>query len=111
MEIKMKQILFICFCVLLCSCCNVNVNKMNYLSTGMSKQEVIQIMGAPESSAAMNNETAFGYKLCYGSFGFRCFYAEYFVLFTDEKVTAYGKLPGETSQKIKVEYEVEAGNG
>ncbi len=64
---------------------------MNYLSVGMTKTEVLQVMGDPDSVAARDGAEYLSYTLrtvrkniCYQSF--------YFVKFKNGKVDSYGRM-------------------
>ncbi len=66
--------------------------KMNNLNIGMSKQDVIQVMGPPYSSSAIGNSEYLNYKLYIdGDHAFMGQSENYFVRIIDGRVDAFGK--------------------
>ena len=67
--------------------CAASSKKMNQLNLGMTKQEVIEAIGQPNSSSAIQNQEYLRYRLNPGEFSPN----EYYVKLLDGKVVAYGK--------------------
>lgn len=67
--------------------------KMNNLNLGMSKQEVIQVLGPPLSSSAIGNTEYLNYKLYIdGDHAFMNLPTDYFVRIINGRVESYGKM-------------------
>ena len=64
-------------------------NKLNKISLGMTRQQVITAMGEPDSTSAIENTVYLRYKLWAGG---AFFLNDYFVQFKDGKVEAYGRI-------------------
>ena len=62
--------------------------KMNKVSIGMTKNEVIEIMGKPESTAGIGKEETLRYNLYNVSIDM---YEEYWVVLHNGKVYKYGR--------------------
>ena len=62
--------------------------KMNKISIGMSKSEVIDLMGTPASTAGIGREETLRYNLYDTQFDT---YSEYWVVLNDGKVYKYGR--------------------
>ena len=69
----------------------INARKMNQLSLGMTKPEVVKLLGEPHSSEARDGVNKVWYLEDEGSYKHQPYYVE----FKDGKVTAYGR--GENS--------------
>jgi hypothetical protein len=67
--------------------CAGSSKKMNKLKIGMTKQEVIEAIGQPNSSSAIRNVESLRYRLNPGGFSPN----EYYVKLLDGKVVTYGK--------------------
>jgi|ERR1039457_299982 outer membrane protein assembly factor BamE (lipoprotein component of BamABCDE complex) len=59
MSVK-NTIVFLCF-ILLSGCATISSDKMNSISLGMTKQEVLEIMGPPVSTSAMSGAELLNY--------------------------------------------------
>lgn len=67
-------------------------SKMNRLSVGLTKCEVIELLGEPDSTAATEGLEFFRYYYRGGGDGLLTSRREHFVRFRDGKVTAYGRI-------------------
>lgn len=101
---KSIKIAVFAFAVLLAGCVSTT-NKTNAISLGMSKAEVIEIMGNPQSTRAAEGIEYMVYDLklatnagrCAATvfaFGAGCFRdkVKYFVAFQQGRVTSYGRV-------------------
>jgi len=61
--------------------------RINNLKIGMTKQEVIETIGSPNSTSAIKNVEYLKYRSCTGVF----YSDEYYVRLLDGKVEAYGQ--------------------
>ena len=61
--------------------------KMNHLKIDMTKQEVIEVLGAPDSTSATRKVEYLKYRINAGLFST----AEYYVRLIDGKVESYGE--------------------
>ena len=98
----MKKILAVLLCLGLVGCAMLpaTVPNLNGVSLGMTKAEVIQNVGVPESASAQGNVEYLKY-ICTGGFNSRisngaCYdrggAVEYFVRLVNGKVESYGKV-------------------
>ena len=78
--------LFILLLVLVSGC--ASSHKINAVELGMSEDEVITVMGAPDSTSAVENTLFLRYRLWAGG----PFPDDYFVELKDGKVSAYGRV-------------------
>jgi hypothetical protein len=100
--------------LLLCLCgCHAPASNMNRVSLGMDKQQVIEVMGDPTSTSAMQGKEYLNYALAEGCTEIhRCVATPYYIRLIGGKVDAYGRhgdfgtteLP---AQKIIVEQTIE----
>jgi len=67
--------------------CAGSSKKMNTLKLGMTKQDVIEAIGSPDSTSAAGDIEYLRYRLNSGGFSVD----EYYVKLLDGKVGAYGK--------------------
>lgn len=94
----MKRAMMLLACVILIAGC-ATAHKMNNINIGMTKQEVIAVMGKPYSTSATEEKEYFRYILTSppashrytGLIGSLPVETEYFVRFINSKVNAYGK--------------------
>jgi outer membrane protein assembly factor BamE (lipoprotein component of BamABCDE complex) len=95
----MKQVIFVVLsAVLLCGC--ATAPKMNSLSVGMTKDEVLHIMGNPASTAASDGTEFLRYEL--SSTSEQAEYhitEEYYVRLIDGRVDSYGRMGDFNSTK------------
>jgi hypothetical protein len=86
---KPNQIIILFFSVaLLFGCAGLySYQKMNQLKIDMTKQEVIEVLGAPNSTSAAANVEYLKYRINTGLFDS----AEYYVRLLDGKVESYGE--------------------
>lgn len=63
-------------------------SKMNRISLGMTKNEVIKLMGQPSSTAGIDEEETLRYNL-YNTY--RDMHEEYWIVLINGKVYKYGK--------------------
>jgi len=76
-------------------------NKINLISLGMTKAEVIEIMGAPVSTAATANVEYLTYNLYETKRdAYQNNFTHYFVRIVDGKVNAYGRRGDFDSTKV-----------
>ena len=81
-----RIILFFLFVVLLFGCAGSS-KKMNLLSLGMTKQQVIEAIGEPTSTSASRNTEYLHYRLTADGF----YSDSYYVRLLDGKVESYGR--------------------
>ena len=74
--------------------------KMNDIEVGMTKQQVIQIMGQPGSTSAINNIMYLNYSLHEWNHPAGRETTAYFVRLIDGKVESYGKMGDFDSAKV-----------
>ena len=88
-RIKMKpyRIIIIFIAVVFLFGCAGSFQKMNNLKLGMTKQEVIEAIGSPNSTSAIKNVEYLKYRIGAGVF----YSDEYYVRLLDRKVEAYGQ--------------------
>ena len=68
--------------------CATTANKMNSVHIGMTKQEVISVLGPPTSTSAKEGVEYLNYNLFEPVYGIN----PYFVRIINEKVDSYGRL-------------------
>jgi hypothetical protein len=90
-----KQILCIAaLSMWLCGCIPPS-SDMNLISLGMTKQQVIEVMGEPDTTTATYTNEYFNYALAEGCLVsmtlIRCPLTPYFARFINGKVDAYGR--------------------
>jgi hypothetical protein len=105
-----KPLLLIIFMVLFLVGCATPANKMNLISVGMTKAEVIEILGIPVSTAATENTEYLRYWLPETNLAVAVLFSSddasvkpdwsYFVRIINGKVNAYGRLGDFDSTKI-----------
>ncbi len=83
----MKRIFFICSCLFLMGCTTM-ISATNKLNIGMSKQEVIGVLGEPQSSKASENEEVWEYQLLATDLRE---HEEFWAVFKDGRLAQYGK--------------------
>ena len=82
----MKKIFLVLFCLTLVGC--VTTTKMNKISLGMTKEEVIKAIGDPNSTKATDGQEVLEYQLFNGQpYGFET----HWVILRNGKVVQYGK--------------------
>lgn len=74
----------------LLSACGTSAKNLALISPGMSKENVIQVLGKPESVTGEGSREAFVYTLS-NSWNSPVWNEEYIVYFYDGKVVRYGK--------------------
>lgn len=93
----MKVILSSLFCIFLAACSTPSHYgkrpDFSQLKVGMSHQEVVEIMGKPDETAASNNVVYLTYRFTpwYDHNGDDGNAEDYFVRFIDNKVDSFGK--------------------
>ena len=85
-SMRIKQLLCILVISLLMIGCSSS-KKMNRISVGMTRDQVIEQMGKPHSTSAKDDVEFLNYKLASGSF----FRDDYYVRLVDGQVDAYGR--------------------
>lgn len=68
--------------------CATAANKMNSVHIGMTKQEVVSVLGPPASTSAKEGVEYLNYNLFEPVYGIK----PYFVRIINEKVDSYGRL-------------------
>ena len=66
--------------------------KMNDIKIGMTKQQVIKILGQPSSTSAINNTVYLNYRLHEWNHPDGKEKTDYYIRFIDDKVESYGKF-------------------
>jgi outer membrane protein assembly factor BamE (lipoprotein component of BamABCDE complex) len=93
----MLKYVFVIILTLIVGCSHVSDRekypslKMNDIKIGMTKQQVIEIMGTPSSTSAINNTMYLNYRIHEWNHPEGQERTSYFVRFIDGKVEAYGK--------------------
>jgi outer membrane protein assembly factor BamE (lipoprotein component of BamABCDE complex) len=73
--------------------CRSTGEKMNRVSLGMTKAEVVSTMGSPDSTAANEGAEFMRYSLARASWGPEAnFRDDYFVKFVNDRVVSYGRV-------------------
>jgi len=86
----MKKVFVLLLCLGLCGC--ASAHKINSISLGMSKEDVIKTMGRPVSTSATEGTEYLNYKLAETSDDdFLGRYTPYYVSIRDGKVVSYGR--------------------
>jgi hypothetical protein len=85
----MKKILALTSLVILTGCLNHNMQKV---STGMTKQEVIELLGEPNSASAKDDFSCLYFTIHDNAFG-RKENNYYFAFSTEGKLVEFGPLP------------------
>lgn len=86
----MKRVALVLLAMLLLTACASTSKKTNQLRLGMSKQQVIEVMGMPDSTSSMDEVVFLKYFL--SSYGLSPFADNYYVRLTNGKVDAYGRV-------------------
>ena len=82
----MRWVTLCLVCLIIAGC--ATTSKMNKVSIGMTKNEVITIMGNPDSTAGIGREETLRYTLYNASVDM---YEEYWVVLQNGKVYKYGR--------------------
>jgi hypothetical protein len=87
-----KSVLFILLVLFLSACTSApRARKMNLVSTGMTKAEVVSVMGQPDSTAATDGVEYMNYRLATSALDFDgSDTSDYFVRFVNGRVDAFG---------------------
>jgi outer membrane protein assembly factor BamE (lipoprotein component of BamABCDE complex) len=78
------------FGAILLAGCATSATKLNEISVGMTKPQVVQILGTPESVRAQNGQEALIYTLS-NSWNSPVWNEKYYVLLQNGKVVSYGQ--------------------
>jgi hypothetical protein len=91
---KILQTLMLAALIALTGCWGATAPKMNRLSVGMTKQEVVSVMGRPDSTSTLDNGVELlHYKLSpQGGPFMNLVTDEYAVKMVNGKVVSYGKM-------------------
>lgn len=84
----MKKLLVVLLCLGLCGC--ATAKKLNLISIGMSKGDVIKVMGKPTTSSAIEGTEYLNYQLSQSAIEFEQV-EPYYVCIKDGKVFSYGR--------------------
>lgn len=103
----MRKILALLLCLGLCGC--VTAAKMNRLRCGMNKDEVIKVMGNPNSAKASEGVECLEYYLSNSMMGDT---GTYWVMLKDGKVIQYGRAGdfGSSIPQDRREYNIKIKN-
>lgn len=83
-----RIIIMLLFIAFLLGCAGTeSFQRMNNLKIGMTKQEVLEVIGAPNSTSATTNVEYLKYRISTGLF----YTDEYYVRLLDGKVESYGQ--------------------
>lgn len=77
-----------------------NARKINNVSLGMTKAEVVQVMGAPDSTSAREGVEYLNYILLESADGIVGYHSPYFIRIVGGKVEAYGRTGDFDSTKV-----------
>lgn len=83
----MKKLLLLVFVTLFLFSCAAGAGKMNSLKLGMTRSDVIAVMGAPGSTSETQGVLYLKYKLRDGLVA-----EDYYVRIKNDKVDAYGRF-------------------
>ena len=105
----MRKIIYLFILAMIVSGCAATVPNLNGISLGITKQDVIKVLGNPNNVSAKNNVEYLKYN-CGGSTFFAaepgCVapggHGEWFVRIVDGKVESYGKVGDFDSTKDQV---------
>lgn len=87
----MQKIMVLLLCLGLCGC--ATAHKINSISLGMSKTDVIKAMGKPVSTSATSGTEFLNYKFAETSDdNFHGILTPYYVCIQDGKVISYGRM-------------------
>ena len=86
----MKPFLILCILVI-AGCMGANAGKINLAATGMTRQEIVQLMGDPDSAAARDGSDYLFYRVHDHAFGRDK--NNYFFQLRDNRLVAFGPLP------------------
>ena len=75
------------FALLIAGC--ATAPKMNQITVGMTKQQVIEVLGQPASTSAKPNVEYLSYRLSHQFWGYE---HPYFIRLINGRVDAYGRL-------------------
>lgn len=70
--------------------CSTSASKLSLISPGMTKAEVVNVLGTPESVSGQGGDEVFIYTLS-NSWNSPVWNEKYAVIFSDGKVVRYGK--------------------
>ena len=85
----MKRVALLVLAMLVLTACASTSERTNQLRLGMSQQQVIEVMGLPDSTSAMDDVVFLKYFL--SSYRLALFGDKYYVRLTNGKVDAYGR--------------------
>lgn len=90
--VTLKSVFVVALLALVSACGTApSARKMNEVSVGMTKAEVISVMGQPDSTAAKDGVEYMNYRLATSALDFdESDTSEYFVRFMNGKVDAFG---------------------
>lgn len=86
----LKKLATVSLFLVLLSGCGTSAKKLNEVSTGMTKSEVIQILGSPESVRAKNGQEILIYTLS-NSWNSPVWNEKYYVHLQNGRVVSYGQ--------------------
>jgi hypothetical protein len=85
-----KRLALVVLAMLLLTACASTSGRTNQLRLGMSSQQVIEVMGMPDSTSSMDDVVFLKYFL--SSYRLALFADNYYVRLTNGKVDAYGRV-------------------
>ena len=86
----MKRVVLIVIAVFVLTACASSSKKTNQLHLGMTTQQVIEVMGLPDSTSARDDIVFLKYSL--SGYGLQLFSNDYYVRLTNGTVDAYGRV-------------------
>lgn len=93
----MKRLITLYIAGVLIGCVGVSMHKINKINLGMTKQEVIAVMGQPISTSAQGDTEYLRYRLFEPATAWSFIY---FVRLIDGKVESYGQVGDFDSTKL-----------
>ena len=81
-----KRMLILCFILIFMIGCAASSKKLNKLNIGITKTEVIELMGEPNYTSSFRDVEILAYKLKFGAFDTNTYY----VKIVNDKVVKFG---------------------
>lgn len=81
-----KRMLILCFILIFVIGCAASAKKLNKLNVGITKTEVIELMGEPNYTSSVRDVEILAYKLKSGAFDTNTYY----VKIINDKVVQFG---------------------
>lgn len=87
----LKKLVVAVFMAALLIGCSTSAKRLAAVSPGMTKPQVINVLGSPESVSGQGSEEVFIYTLS-NSWNSNVWNEKYYVYFADGRVVRYGRL-------------------